>query len=64
MSRQVDEILDALSRCKTVAEVNATAKHYAQAVAIIEADPKLKVRAIHIKNMAKYRRMCIQKGWG
>ena len=46
-----------------MAEVNATAKHYAQAVAIIQADPKLKVRAIHIKNIAKYRRMCIQKGW-
>ena len=64
MSRQVDEIIEALNRCKTVAEVNATAKHYAEAVAILEADPKMKVRAIHIKNMAKYRRMCIQRGWG
>lgn len=62
-SREADEIIAELRDCKTVAEVDAKAKQHARAVHLMSLDPALKVRAIHIKNMAAYQRNAIRKGW-
>ena len=56
MSETVDLILNALRRCKTVADVNDTVRHYRTAVFAMDADPDLRVRAIHIKNLAAHMR--------
>jgi len=56
VSKIVDDILSALNRCKTVQEVNATAKRYKATVEAMDVDPDLRVRAIHIRNLAAYKR--------
>lgn len=56
MTSKADQILDELRSCKTIADVNSTAKKYGEAVKLLAADPQQKVRAIHIKNMAAYMR--------
>lgn len=60
-SPEADAIIAALGKCKTLAEVDATARKEARAVHLMSLDPKLKVRAIHIKNMAAYQRNMIRK---
>jgi len=62
-SPEADAIIAALGECKTLAEVDECAKRNARGVHLMSLDPKLKVRAIHIKNMAAYQRMKIRKGW-
>jgi hypothetical protein len=56
LSKIVDQIIEDLNRCKTVVEVNVTAKHYRDMVKAMDIDPKLRVRAIHIRNLAAYMR--------
>lgn len=58
-----EPILEALRRCRTVAEVNATAKLYGGIVQDMEADPILFVRAIHIKELASVMRTRLGEGW-
>ena len=55
-SPQADAIIADLGDCKTVQEVNTLAKKERSAVHLMSLDPKLAVRAIHIKNMAAYMR--------
>lgn len=62
-SREADEIIAELRDCKTVAEVDAKAKQHARAVHLMSLDPALKVRTIHIKNMAAYQRFTITGRW-
>ena len=59
---RTEALLDRLRACRTLAEVNATVREIAPDVAALEADDP--VGAIHIKNLAAYRRLCIGKGWG
>lgn len=61
MSETAEKILDALRRCKTVAEVNDTARHFAGAVEAMSADPDLRVRVIHIRNLAAHKRALLLK---
>lgn len=58
---RADVLKDRLRACKTLAEVNATVREIAADVAAIEAEDA--VLAIHIKNLAAYRRMRIAQGW-
>lgn len=53
------ELKDMLRGCKTVAEVNETVNKIASEVA---KHPDI-VGVIHIKNLAQYRRICIENGW-
>jgi len=62
-----DEIRDALAymgAAKTEAQVYARARELGPMVERLEASPTQAVRAIHIRNLAAYRRMCIRRGWG
>lgn len=56
-------ILNALRRCRTVEQVNATARLYGGAVQDMARDPALFVRATHIRNLAEVYRMRIGEGW-
>lgn len=58
MTPKVEEIKAALDACTKVPEVNSCAKHYAADVAALEAssDRDLRVMAIHIKNLAAWKR--------
>ncbi|KQI67977.1 hypothetical protein AN189_12930 [Loktanella sp. 3ANDIMAR09] len=60
----VDDIKSALNRCNSVAEVNATARHFAKDVRDLELSPKETDRtmAIQIRNLAAYRRKMISEG--
>lgn len=61
----VPEIKGALRRSTTIQEVNATVRHFA--LHVVEMERKggeWKVQAIQIKNLARYRRLCLGKGWG
>lgn len=58
---RADALKDRLRACKTLAEVNATVREIAADVAAIEAEDA--VLAIHIRNLAAYRRMGIARGW-
>ena len=58
---RAEALKDRLRACKTLAEVNATVREIAADVAAIEAEDA--VLAIHIKNLAAYRRMRIAQGW-
>lgn len=60
----VETILDAFRQAKTIEQVNARVRLYANVVQEMVESPSMHVRAIHIKNMAAYRRMCINRGWG
>lgn len=51
-----DEILAKLRACQSTAEIDAVAKAYAEQVRDMNADPDLKVRVIHIKNLAALKR--------
>lgn len=56
MTDLVDQIISDFNRCKTVVEVNQAAKRYRATVEAMDVDPELKVRAIHIRNLAQYMR--------
>lgn len=59
---KVETIKDQLRAAKTIEAVNTTVKHVAEAVTALQLiDP---VGVIDIKNLAAYRRMSIEKGWG
>jgi len=51
------KIKDALYACQSIEEVNTTARHFAREVSLMELKGGyFKITAIHIKNLAKYRR--------
>jgi|GEM_PF-4396433 len=53
----VDQIMQALRDSPTVADVNHTARHYGQQVALLDqAGGDARTMAIQIRNLAKYRR--------
>lgn len=58
----VDEIMGAIRRCRTGAEITDCAKHYAGALKILGASAEHKVRVIHIKNFAALRRSQLMRG--
>lgn len=60
----VEAALDMLRQAKTIEQVNARARALSGFVQLLDESPTLHVRAIHIRNMAQYRRLCISKGWG
>lgn len=58
----VDEIMGAIRKCRTGAEISNVAKHYSGALKILGASEAHKVRVIHIKNFAALRRKMIMEG--
>ena len=58
----VDEVLGALNACQTIEQVDATARRYGHTVAAIAESPAFYERAIHIRNLAEYKRRRIRKG--
>ena len=58
----VDEIMGAIAKCRTGAQISDCAKHYAGALRILGDSDEHKVRVIHIKNYAALRRSEIMKG--
>ena len=57
----VEAILADLRAATTVAAVNEIARQHGDAVKRIAETPDLAVRAIHIRNLAKYRRATIEQ---
>lgn len=53
-SQTFDLISKALEGCKTEEEARAVAKKYKVAMASMDADPALRVRAIHLRNLYRY----------
>jgi len=54
-----NSIIDRLRQCVTVDEVDALAKKHAGDILRMSRDQELRVRVIHIKNLAKLmRRKC------
>lgn len=58
----VAEIMGAITKCRTGAEIGSCARHYAGALKILGASDAHKVRVIHIKNYAALRRKMIMAG--
>lgn len=58
-----EEIIAALDACKTTAAVDAVVLAVADRVADMAESPALYVRAIHIRNMAEWKRMAINGEW-
>lgn len=63
MTHDPEPILAALRRCRTVEQVNATARLYGGAVQDMAKDPVLFVRALHIRNLAEVMRVRLGEGW-
>jgi len=59
---RAQEIRDRLNGCRSVREVDQVVKEVGPEVLGWEGDGD--VLRIHIVNLAKYRRLCIRKGWG
>lgn len=55
-------ILEELRSCRSIAEVNHVARKYGAEVSDMLEIPTLHVRAIHIRNMAKYKRLTLACG--
>lgn len=64
MTPRVEEIKAALRACRTVGAVNAVAKASGPEVQDMMESPTLYTMAHQIRNLAIYRRMCIERGWG
>lgn len=58
----VDEIMGAITACRTGSQISDCAKHYAGALKVLGASNEHKVRVIHIKNYAALRRKQIMDG--
>lgn len=59
----LEQALTAFRAATTVQEVNAIARECRELLASLEADPMCKARALHLRNMAAYRRSSIQQGF-
>lgn len=57
-----DEILAALQGCEAESEVDRIAQEYAQQVRDMNADPDLRVRVTHIRNLAALKRRELRRG--
>lgn len=53
---QIDRVKAELRACVTVAEVDACARAHGATVAALDADPDSRVYAIHIRNLAIWKR--------
>ena len=58
----VDEIMGAIRKCRTGAEISNCAQHYSGALKTLWASEDHKVRVIHIRNFAALRRKMIASG--
>lgn len=63
MTPLVDEIKGKLNAARSVGEVNAVARAYGAAVADMDNDPVLYTMAIHIRNLARYKRFLFTGEW-
>ena len=59
----LEQALDQFRAAQTLKEVNAIAKECKALLAQLEADPLCQARALHLRNMAAYRRSAIQRGF-
>lgn len=59
MIRRVEAIKDAFRGCTSVPEVNLCARDHAAEVADLQTAPETRVFAIHIKNLAAYKRLVL-----
>lgn len=59
---RVERMKDQLRACTTIAEVDATVRKIAPEVRALEVEDR--VGAIHIRNLAAYRRASISRGLG
>lgn len=58
----IELVLARFRACKTIEQVNAAAKDTSHFVQDVSESGRFSVRAIHIRNLAAYRRLCIRKG--
>lgn len=59
MTPRIEAIKAAFRGCSNVPEVNACARDHESEVAALDADPKTRVFAIQIRNLAAYRRLVL-----
>lgn len=62
LRRQIETHLERLRDCKTVEAVNALVRQIADDV--VEIERQCPMGAADIRNLAAYRRISIQQGWG
>ena len=57
-----EAIMEEIRACRSTESVSEVARKYASALNMMDRDPELCVRAIHIRNLGTYQRRMILEG--